>query len=85
MGKEIRSIIYSGVIGIGISFMFMLSIEGFPHTITPFITYSIFGLAAGVFISFSYIVKAGKRRVYTRGRSGFSVRQQIKSRWPAIS
>jgi signal transduction histidine kinase len=49
-------IIYSGIIGIGISLMFMLSIEGFPRTVTPFIAYTILGLVAGLFISSSYIV-----------------------------
>lgn len=56
MGTKLRTFIYSGMIGIGISFMFMLTLEGFPQTITPFITYTIFGLAAGFLISFSYVI-----------------------------
>lgn len=55
MKNKLRTIIYSGLIGIGISFMFMLTIEGFPHIPTPFVTYTVFGLAAGLLISSSYI------------------------------
>jgi len=56
MGKESRSIFYSGIIGIGISIMFMLSIEGFPPTVASFVAYTILGLAAGLFISSSYLI-----------------------------
>ncbi len=63
MGKELRTIIYSGIIGIGISLMFMLTLEGFPHAITPFIAYTILGLVAGFFISFSYLIT---KRLFSR-------------------
>ncbi|NLZ43953.1 MAG: sensor histidine kinase [Clostridia bacterium] len=66
MEKELRSSIYSGIIGIGISLMFMLSIEGFPQTVAPFIAYTILGLVAGLFISFSYITT---KRLFSRFRA----------------
>ena len=54
MKNELSYAKYGGPIGIGISLMFMLTLEGFPCTPTIFIIYTIFGLTAGLFISFFY-------------------------------
>ncbi|HEY8343638.1 MAG TPA: sensor histidine kinase [Bacillota bacterium] len=45
---------YGGLLGIGISIMFMLTLEGFSLTPATFFTYTIFGLVAGLFIAFFY-------------------------------
>ncbi|HHU50991.1 MAG TPA: sensor histidine kinase [Firmicutes bacterium] len=45
---------YGGLVGIGISLMFMLTVEGLSLTPATFLTYTIFGLVAGLFIAFFY-------------------------------
>lgn len=55
MKKQLRIPAFSGRIGIGISLMFMLTVEGFPFRLTTFLTYTIFGLLAGLLISSSFI------------------------------
>lgn len=54
MNNELDYAKYGGPIGIGIAFMFMLTIEGLPHHPAPYLTYTIFGLAAGLGIALSY-------------------------------
>lgn len=66
MGKELRIISYSGIIGIGISLMFMLTVEGLPPMFSRFITYTILGLVAGLFISSSYLIT---KRFFSRFRA----------------
>ncbi|NLY90659.1 MAG: sensor histidine kinase [Firmicutes bacterium] len=55
MKKQTRIPALSGLIGIGIALMFMLTIEGFPCPLPTFLTYTIFGLVVGFLISSSYL------------------------------
>ena len=55
MKKQLRTPAFSGCIGIGIALMFMLTVEGIPCSLTTFLTYTIFGLMAGFFISSTFI------------------------------
>jgi|GEM_PF-1381857 len=55
MKKQLRTPVFSGCIGIGIALMFMLTVEGIPCSLTTFLTYTIFGLMAGFFISSTFI------------------------------
>lgn len=55
MKRELRIAVFSGCIGIGIALMFMLTVEGFPYSLTTFLTYTIFGLMAGLLIFTAFI------------------------------
>ncbi len=63
MKKHLRIPAFSGRIGIAISLMFMLTLEGFTCSLTTFLTYTLFGFTAGFLIASAFIAT---RRFFSR-------------------